>query len=150
MRQANTNANHLIVKQNVEFYATFDKDPKYVKESEPFIQEFGCNHIGDIKVEHGRQDKFKNNEILVKVVFGLTQLSVRVEYTIAGEKKQVRAQFEMLKQHIFLSIVETLKLSKLMSLTFLCHLGIIVRDSENEYHYFMLKLVTVETTVKKN
>lgn len=83
-------------------------------------------------------------------MFGLTQLSVRAEYTIAGEKKQVRAQFEMLRQQIFLSIVETLKLSKLMSLTILCHLGIIVRDSENEYHYFMLKLVTVETTVKEN
>lgn len=35
MRQENTNANHLIVMQN--FYATFDKDPKYVKEPEPFI-----------------------------------------------------------------------------------------------------------------
>lgn len=83
-------------------------------------------------------------------MFGITQLSVRAEYTNAGEKKQVRAQFEILKQQIFLSIVETLKLSKLMSLTILCHLEIIVRDSENEYHYFMLKLVTVETTVKEN
>lgn len=79
----------------VEFYGTLDKDPKYVRESDLFNLEFPCKHIGDIKLECG--SKFDNNEILVKVVFGFTQLSVTAECTIAGEKKQVNAHFELLK-----------------------------------------------------
>lgn len=88
-------ANHYPNFALVEFYGTLDKDPKYVRESEAFTPELPCKHIGDIKLEC--ESKFDNNEILVKVVFGFTQLSVTAEFTIAGEKKQVNAHFELLK-----------------------------------------------------
>lgn len=81
----------------VEFYGTLDKDPKYVNDPELFIPEIPCKHIGDIKVEYGDKSNLDNNEILVKVVFGFTQLSVSAECSIAGEKKQVNAHFELLK-----------------------------------------------------
>lgn len=81
----------------VEFYGTLDKDPKYVRDSEVFTPELPCKHIGDIKVEYGDKSNLDNNEIIVKVVFGFTQLSVSAECSIAGEKKQVNAHFELLK-----------------------------------------------------
>lgn len=81
----------------VEFYATLDKNPKYVKEPESFIPEFCCHHIGDIKVEHGRRGNLENNEINVQVVFGFTQLNVTAECTISGVRNQVKANFELLK-----------------------------------------------------
>lgn len=81
----------------VEFYATLDRDPKYVKEPESFFPECCCHHIGDIKIEHGRRDNLENNEINVQVVFGFTQLDVTAECTISGMRRQVRAHFELLK-----------------------------------------------------
>lgn len=81
----------------VEFYGTLDKDPKYVRDSEVFTPELPCKHIGDIKVEYGDKSNLDNNEIIVKVVFGFTQLSVSAECSIAGEIKQVNAHFELLK-----------------------------------------------------
>lgn len=81
----------------VEFYATLDNDPKYVKEPESFIPKFCCHHIGDIKIEHGRQGNLENNEINVQVVFGFTQLNVTAECTISGIRNQVTARFELLK-----------------------------------------------------
>nr|XP_022309127.1 heat shock 70 kDa protein 12B-like [Crassostrea virginica]XP_022309128.1 heat shock 70 kDa protein 12B-like [Crassostrea virginica] len=80
----------------VEFYGTRDSNPKYVNDYEEFKPEFPCLHIGDIVGKYDSNGKPDNNEVLLRVVFGHTQLNVTAEFVVKGEKKLTNARFELL------------------------------------------------------
>ena len=81
----------------VEFYGTRDANPKYVSDCEHFKPEFPCLHIGDIVGKCESNGKPDNDEVLLRVVFGHTQLKVTAEFVVKGEKKITNARFELLK-----------------------------------------------------
>ena len=82
---------------NVEFYGTRVTNFKYVNNCENFKPEFPCFHIGDIVGKYESNGKPDNDEVLLRVDFGHTQLNVTAEFVVKGEKKIANARFELLK-----------------------------------------------------
>ena len=80
----------------VEFYGTRDSNPKYVHDHEQFKPEFPCLHIGDIVGEYDSDEQPDNNEVLLRVAFGHTQLNVTAEFVVNGQIHLMNASFELL------------------------------------------------------
>ena len=80
----------------VEFYGTRDANPKYVNDGENFKPEFPCLHIGDIVGKYKSNGKPDNNEVLLRVAFGHTQLNVTAEFVVEGKTQLIDASFELL------------------------------------------------------
>ena len=80
----------------MEFYETRDANPKYVNYYEKFKPEFPCLHIGDIVRKYESNGKPDNDEVLLRVAFGHTQLKVTAEFVVKKERKKTNARFELL------------------------------------------------------
>ena len=59
------------------------------------VREYRCLHIGDIVGKYESNGKPDNNEVLLRVAFGHTQLKVTAEFVVEGEKT-TNARFDLL------------------------------------------------------